>query len=128
MKNIAVPRLSVIGAAKQSQCYFYFHVFIFIHEENGLSGGWQFLRESGHLQAVFNLLHYRCHTLPLILTHQDQHQYDQHDHHEDDHHNHHEDDHQDQHKDDKHSHPQLPGVHGYWASTREELLEEPVPR
>ena len=49
MKNIAVPRLSVIGAAKQSQCYFYFHVFIFIHEENGLSGGWKFLRESGHL-------------------------------------------------------------------------------
>ena len=48
--------------------------------------------------------------------------------HEDEHHDHHEDDHQDQHEDDKYSHPQLPGVHGYWASTLEELREEPDPR
>ena len=82
-----------------------------------------------------------CNVLLLILTHQDQHEDDHHDQHEDDHHeddhqdqheddhhDHHEDDHQDQHEDDKYSHPQLPGVHGYWASTLEELREEPDPR
>ena len=121
-----LKNLSLIGEAKQ--CYFYFHVF-FINEENGffqVGGSSSVSRVTSRQSSTCSTIGVtHCNVLLLILTHQDQHEDDHHDQHEDDHH---EDDHQDQHEDDKYSHPQLPGVHGYWASTLEELREEPDPR